>query len=116
MRHLKKGRKLSRKRGQRRALLKILAGQLVEKEKIITTEAKAKELRSFVERLISCGKKQNLAALRLLLRRLPKLAAYKIFHELSPRYLSRKGGYLQIIKQTKRRKHDASKMAMIKLI
>jgi len=116
VKHLKKGRKFGRKKGQRRALLRNLAVQLIEKEKIKVTEAKAKELRSLVERLISYGKKQNLAALRSLFQYLPRSAAYKLYYELAPRYLSRKGGYTQIIKESHLRRHDAAKMAIIKFV
>ncbi|MEK9194493.1 MAG: 50S ribosomal protein L17, partial [Patescibacteria group bacterium] len=113
MRHLKKGRKFGLKRGDRKAFLKVLANNLIRYEKILTTEARAKELRSFVERLITYGKRQNLTSLRALLEVLPKSSAYKVYHEISPRYLERKGGYTRIVKQSKRRTHDNSKMARI---
>lgn len=116
MRHLNKGRKLGLKRGPRKAFLRILAANLIQKEKITTTEARAKEIRPIVERFVSYGKKQNLAALRILTQKLPKAAAYKIYHEIAPRYLERKGGYTRIIKVAKRRTHDASKMAVIEFV
>ncbi len=116
MRHLKKGRKLGLKKGRRKAFLRILLGNLIQKEKILTTEARAKEIKSLVERLITYGKKQNLTGLRLLMNKLPKSSAYKVFHELAPRYADRKGGYTRIIKSGKPRKHDNSKMATIEFV
>lgn len=116
MRHQKKGRKLGLKKGPRKSFLRVLGANLVEHERLITTEARAKEVRSFVERLITYGKKQNLAGLRLLLKKLPRQAAYKIYHDLAIRYQSRKGGYTRIIKLGKRRTHDASKMARIEFV
>lgn len=116
MRHLKSGRKFHRKKGQRKALLKSLIANLVIREKIETTEAKAKEIKPMVERLITIAKKQNLAALRILLSRLNKKAAQKLYYQIAPRYLSRNGGYLRIIKAGKIRKNDGSKMAIIEFI
>lgn len=116
MRHLKRGRKLGLKRGPRKAFLRILLNNLIQKEKIVTTEARAKEIRPKIERLITFGKKQNFTALRFLTQRLPKGAAYKVYHELSPRYLNRKGGYTRIIKQAKARTRDGSRMAIIEFV
>jgi len=116
MRHLKKGKKFGLKTGQRKAFMRNLANNLIQQERITTTEARAKELRGFVERMVTHGKKQNLAALRLLMSRLPKDAAYKVYHDLAPRYEERKGGYTRVTKQTKRRVHDASKMATIEFV
>ncbi len=116
MRHLKKGKKFGLKTGPRRAFMRNLANNLIQHERIVTTEAKAKELRKFVERMVTHGKKQNLASLRLLTSRLPKAAAYKVYHDLSPRYAARSGGYTRVTKQAKRRVHDASKMAVIEFV
>jgi len=116
MRHLKKGRKFGRKRGQRKAFLKSLANNLISHGKILTTEERAKELKAFVERLITYGKRQNLASLRLILKKLPKSSAYKLYHEIAPRYLNRAGGYTRIIKLTKRRQSDGAKMAYIEFV
>jgi large subunit ribosomal protein L17 len=116
MRHRKKGKKFGLKRGRRKSFLKILAANLVTEEKIVTTEARAKEIRTFVERLITYGKKQNLAGLRLLLKKLPRVAAYKVYHELAPRYKERNGGYTRIIKIAKPRTHDGSKLARIEFV
>lgn len=116
MRHLKQGRKFHRERGQRNALLKGLASNLILKEKIETTEAKAKELRRFVERLVTIGKAQTLASLRILNARVPKVAAMKMYYQIAPRYKERKGGYTRIIKVGKKRKNDAAKMAIIEFV
>lgn len=116
MRHLVRGRKFGLKRGPRRAFMRALANNLVSYEKIVTTEARAKELRKFVERMITYGKKQNLTGLRLLLKHLPKSAAYKVYSDIAPRYADRKGGYTRIIKRAKLRVHDASKMATIQFV
>lgn len=116
MRHLKKGRKFGRKKGQRKAFLMALANNFIQKEKILTTEARAKELRPFVERLITYGKRQNLAGLRMLIKKLPKSSAYKVYYDISSRYHNRKGGYTRILKHTKTRKGDGAKMATIEFV
>lgn len=116
MRHGKKTKKFGLKTGPRRSFFRILANNLIQHEHIVTTEARAKALKSKVERLISHGKKQNISGLRLLLKQLPKTAAYKVYHEIAPRYIERKGGYTRIIKLSKPRKNDASKMVRLELV
>jgi large subunit ribosomal protein L17 len=116
MRHLKKGRKFHRGKGQRKAFLKNLAADLIIKEKIQTTEAKAKEIKTATEKLITIAKKQNLSALRILLSRINKKAAQKLYYQIAPRYAERRGGYLKIIKMTRVRKNDASKMAIVEFV
>mgnify|MGYP001619548329 CR=1 FL=1 len=116
MRHLNKGRKFHRKKGQRRAFLKGLAGNLILKEKITTTEMRGKELKSFVEKLVTLAKKQNLASLRLLISRLNKKSAQKLFYEIAPRYQNRRGGYLRVIKSGLRRQNDAARMAVVEFV
>lgn len=116
MRHLKRGRKFHRKKGQRKALFKSLLGNLITKEKILTTEAKAKELRPRLEKLLSIAKQENLTSLRILLRRLPKKSAQKLYYEIAPRYKNTRGGYLRIIKSIRPRKNDAAKMAMVEFV
>ncbi|MEK9154902.1 MAG: 50S ribosomal protein L17 [Patescibacteria group bacterium] len=116
MRHSKKGRKFHRKKGQRQALLKGLIGNLLIREKIEITEAKAKEIKPLAEKLITIAKKQNLPSMRILLSRLNKKSAQKLYYEIAPRYKSRKGGYLRIIKSVKVRKNDGSKLAIIELV
>lgn len=116
MRHLIKTRKLQRKRGQRRALLSTLAVSLIKHGKIRTTEAKAKELRPFVERLVTYGKRQDLPGLRRIMKYVPKVAAYKLYNEISPKYAERNGGYTRITKLAGKRVHDGADMATIEFV
>jgi large subunit ribosomal protein L17 len=115
MRKRKKGRKLSRKRDQRRALMKGLARELFLKEKIKTTLAKAKELRSFAEKFVERAKEKNLSNVRYLRSYFDKETVKKLFAEIGPRYKERKGGYARIIKLGQR-KSDGAEMAIIELI
>jgi len=116
MRHRKKGKILDRKIGPRKALLKNLAASLILYEKIRTTEAKAKEVRSVVEKLITIGKKNNLTTRRRLLAYLPtKNAVNKILEVLGPEYKDRKGGYTRIVKIGPR-KGDGAKMVQISFV
>jgi len=96
-------------------LLKILAGNLILKERIKTTIAKAKETAPLVEKIITRAKKQNLASRRILISMLSKKAATKAFKELGPRYLERKGGYTRIIKLGPRLS-DATEMVILELV
>ncbi len=99
MLHHKKGRTLGRKKGQRTALLRSLARSLVLQEGIVTTVAKAKELRPFVERLVTAGKQNTVASRRLIASRLGSApdAVIKIHGDLRERYATRAGGYTRII-------------------
>jgi len=115
MKHGKKNRKFGRKQGQRKALLKILAANLILAEKIKTTEAKAKGLQPFVEKLITKSKNNNLLSIRYLSRYLPEKIRKKIIEEIGPRYKERAGGYTRIIKLAPR-KTDSAKMAIIELV
>ena len=94
-----------------------LAGDLVRAGRIETTEARAKAVRSAVERLVTIAKRQNLAARRLILRRVydPKIAN-KIYEDLGPRYASRAGGYLRIVKLSKSRKRDGSRLVAVEFV
>ena len=99
MRHKKKGRKLGRKVGNRKALLMNLACQLITYKKIKTTDPKAKELRSFVEPLITLAKKNNLHSRRLVIKKIPKKSIVRIlFEEIAPIFSDRPGGYTRITK------------------
>ena len=99
MRHKKKGRKLGRKVGNRKALLRNLACQLILHKKIKTTDPKAKELRSFIEPLITLAKKDNLYARRLVIKKIPKKDIVRIlFEEIAPLFSTRPGGYTRITK------------------
>tara|TARA_Y100000590_G_C15614638_1_gene975248 strand:+ start:54 stop:452 length:399 start_codon:yes stop_codon:yes gene_type:complete len=99
MRHRKKGRKLGRKSGNRRALFMNLASQLIVHKRIKTTDAKAKELRSFIEPLITLAKKDDLHSRRMVIKKLPhKNIVKSLFKEIAPKYVERPGGYTRIIK------------------
>ena len=99
MRHRKKGRKLGRKAGNRRALLMNLAYQLITHKRIKTTDAKAKELRSYIEPLITLAKKNDLHSRRMVIKKLPHKNIVKLlFKEIAPRFVERPGGYTRIIK------------------
>lgn len=115
MRKRKRKRKFSRKRDQRKALLKGLATSLFLKEKIRTTEAKAKESRSIAEKFITRAKKGDLHSRRILLRSLSPQIVKKLINEIAPRYKERKGGYTRIIK-IGLRKTDKARMVIIELI
>lgn len=115
MKKRKKGRKLNRKRDPRKQLLVSLAGSLILKEKIKTTEAKAKEVSGFVEKQITKSKKETLAARRLLLKLFPEKIVKKFINEIGPRYKERKGGYTRIIKLGPRSR-DGARVAIIELV
>jgi len=116
MRHRTKGRILSRATAPRKHLLANLAQSIVLYEKVRTTEAKAKEVRSTVERMITSAKKPTLATRRLLMKKVPTEAAVKkLLEVLGPRYEKRAGGYTRITK-IGQRQGDAAKMVMIELV
>jgi len=120
MRHLKKGRKLGRIRKQRKALIKTMIGSLIMKEKIKTTEAKAKELKNKIDRIINkakqCSDKDKKAkAIRELNNLIPKMATDKLTGDFLGRFKSRKGGYVRVIKLS-RRLGDGAKMAIIEFV
>lgn len=115
MKHLKQGRKFSRKSGPRKALLKSLISALMLKEKIQTTEAKAKETQRLAEKFITRAKKGDLSSRRHLARYLSPKLVKKIVEEIAPKYKERKGGYTRIIKLGSR-KTDGAKMAIIELV
>ncbi|HEX9608890.1 MAG TPA: 50S ribosomal protein L17 [Candidatus Paceibacterota bacterium] len=117
MRHHKNTRTLGRSQNQRRALLRHLARSLILEERIQTTEAKAKELRPFVERLVTKSKHDTLSSRRLILERLGNetVATRKLFAVIGPRYQERAGGYTRITKLATA-KADARKMAQIEFV
>ena len=99
MRHKKKGRKLGRKVGNRKALLMNLACQLIMHNKIKTTHPKAKELRSFIEPLVTLAKKNNLHSRRLVIKKIPKKDVVRtLFEDIAPLFSNRPGGYTRITK------------------
>ena len=116
MRHKKTGRKLNRNSPQRGALMKGLAISIIEHESVRTTLAKAKEIRGFLEPLVTLAKKNTVANQRIAYARLQsKPAVAKLFDELGPRYTDRPGGYLRIIKRGYRA-GDKSPAAQIEFV
>lgn len=116
MKHGTSIRKLGRVKKQRTALLRSLAISLIKHDKIKTTEAKAKELRPFVEKLVTKGKKNSVASRRLVSSRLDNdIALKKMFDVISPKYKEREGGYTRIIKLPKRM-GDGGSMAIIEFV
>ncbi len=116
MRHKIAGRKLQRKSGHRAALLRNLAASLIKHEQILTTTPKAKELRPYVEKLITLAKKGGLSNRRLADARLKDDAQLtKLFEVLAERYKDRNGGYTRVIKAGFRAS-DAAPIAIIELV
>ena len=116
MRHGISGRKLNRKTNHRIALLKNLSKSLIEHEQITTTLPKAKDLRPFVEKLLTIGKKKDLNSRRRLFSYLrDENLVKKIIETLSPRYSNRNGGYTKIFKSGFRT-GDSAPMAVIELV
>jgi len=116
MRHQMKGRQLGRTRGHRRALFANMAAALVKHEQIVTTVAKAKDLRPIVEKLITLAKKGGLSNRRLAIARMRDEACVaKMFDVLAPRYEDRPGGYCRILKAGFR-KGDNAPLAVIELV
>jgi large subunit ribosomal protein L17 len=116
MRHRVKGRRLKRTSEQKLALMRGLAQALIERGAIETTEARAKELRPFVEKLITKAKSGTLHDRRLAGRHVQKREINdKLFTEIGPKFASRAGGYTRILK-TGHRKGDGAEMARIELV
>lgn len=116
MRHLVSGRKLNRSASHRRAMLSNLAVSILDKERVTTTLAKAKEVRSVVERLITYGKQGSLHAVRMAARRInDKAVLKKLFDDIAPSFKEREGGYTRIIK-IEDRKGDNAPMSIIELV
>ncbi len=131
MRHRNAGKKLSRTSAHRRALRRNLAGSLIEHGAVRTTRAKAKEVRPFVERLISIARQGTLHARRRVIALLGDRAMVdeedpnaladqtllqKLFREVAPRYADRPGGYTRIIHLPERRIGDASQQVLLQLV
>ncbi|MBD0317679.1 MAG: 50S ribosomal protein L17 [Thermoleophilia bacterium] len=116
MRHQRAGRKLGRDSAHRKALYANLAGALIEHGRIRTTEAKAKEVRPIVEKMITLGKRGDLAAHRQAVAFLrSKPVAHKLFAEVAPRFAERNGGYTRVVKLGPRA-GDAAPMAYLELV
>ena len=119
MRHLVKGRKLNRTASHRKSLMSNMSCSLIKYKRIVTTEQKAKELRSFIERLVTYAKKDSLHGRRLIMRKikgkLKKEISNILIHEIAPSYIDRNGGYTRIIKLTNR-KNDNANMSIIEFV
>jgi large subunit ribosomal protein L17 len=115
MRHHNANRKLSRVRKVRKALIFSLARSLVLYEKIETTEPKAKELRPFIEKLITKGKASTIVSRRVIGAKIGPKAAKILIDTLSKKYKNRNGGFTRITK-SKTRASDGSKMAIIEFV
>ena len=115
MKHLRKNRKFGRPADFRKSFLWNLISSLILKERIRTTEARAKEIRPMVEKVITRAKIDNLANRRLLLKKLNPKSLSKLFKDISPRLSARGGGYTRILK-IGYRKNDGAKMAIIEIL
>ena len=119
MRHQKRGRKFNRTASHRRAMMSNLASALVLHKRIRTTDAKGKELRGFVERLVTYAKKGDLHGRRLIQKRIQgknsKQIANILIHDIAPNYESRNGGYTRLIKISNR-KNDNASVSLIEFI
>ena len=116
MRHGNSGRKLNRTASHRKAMFANMAAALIKHEQIVTTLPKAKELRPYVEKLITLGKRGDLHARRQAYAALPdKVWAAKLFDVLGPRYQERQGGYIRVLKAGFRH-GDNAPMAVIEFV
>jgi large subunit ribosomal protein L17 len=116
MKHHDKNRTLGRNSTQRLALLRSLACSLIRDGRIQTTEAKAKELRPFIEKIVTHAKNDTVTKRRFVISKLnSETQAAKLFKDIAPKYVDQKGGYTRIVKLPIR-KSDASKMALIEFV
>ncbi len=117
MRHHNTKRKFGRDKNQRKALLNSLALNLIVRGKIKTTESKAKELRPFIEKLITKAKKGDMATRRIIISKLSNRTkeVKKLFEVIAPKYMDKKGGYTRVLKLGAR-KADGAPMAIIELV
>lgn len=116
MRHLKHGRKLNRDQGHRKALFRNMAIALFRHERIETTDAKAKDLRGYAERLISLGKKGDLHSRRIAAKKIHDAEILKkLFDDIAKRNDQRSGGYTRVLKSRFRR-GDCAPLSVIELV
>ncbi len=117
MRHKVAGNALGRTQSERKALLRTMAISLIKHGHIRTTRAKAKELRPFMEPIVTRAKVDTLTNRRIIAARIPHPATVKkLFSEIGPRYADRKGGYLRIIKVSGFRRGDAAVQAEVQWV
>ncbi|MBI3671554.1 50S ribosomal protein L17 [Candidatus Azambacteria bacterium] len=115
MRNLRKGRKFNREAGQRKAFVKSLITAFITNGKIKTTEARAKEIKPKIEKMVTRGKVKTVANVREIRRVLSEDLTKKLFDEISPKYEKRAGGYTRITK-LERRRSDGAKLAKIEFV
>jgi len=117
MRHHNTKRKFGRRKNQRNALLNSLALNLIVRGKIKTTEPKAKELKPFIEKLVTKAKKGDLSMRKLIVSKLSnrRREVKKLFEIIAPKYADKKGGYTRVLKLGAR-KSDGAKMAIIEFV
>ncbi len=117
MRHHNTKRKFGRTKNQKKALLNSLALNLIVRGKIKTTEPKAKELRPFIEKLITKAKKGDMATRRVIISKLSNRSreVKKLFEIIAPKYKDQKGGYTRVLKLGLR-KADGAPMALIEFV
>jgi large subunit ribosomal protein L17 len=117
MRHAKQRNKLSRDSAHRRSLMRNLSRELIEHERIRTSQAKAKAVKPEVEKLITLAKRGGLHARRQALSELgqDRFVVHKLFEEIAPRYAERPGGYTRIVKLGPRRS-DSTEMVFLELV
>ncbi len=117
MRHAKQRHKLSRDTAHRRSLLRNLSREVIQHERITTSQAKAKAVKPKVEKLITLAKRGDLHARRQALSELgqDKFVVHKLFEEVAPRYAERPGGYTRIVKLGPRRS-DSTEMVFLELV
>ena len=119
MRHHKRGRKFNRTASHRKAMMSNLASELIIHKRIQTTDAKGKELRGFVERLVSYAKKGGIHGRRLIQKKIQGTRAKQIanilIHDIAPTYEDRNGGYTRLIK-LKNRKNDNASISLIEFV
>ncbi len=113
MRHLNSGRKLNRTASHRKALFRNMVLSLIRHGRIMTTDAKAKELRRFAEKMVTLGKRGDLSARRMAFAFMQSRdAVKKLFDEIAPQFKERAGGYTRVIK-FERRRGDAAPLSVI---
>ena len=119
MRHQKRGRKFNRTASHRKAMMSNLASALIFHKRIQTTDAKGKELRGFIERLVTYAKKGDLHGRRLIQKRIQgknsKKIANILIHDIAPNYENRNGGYTRLVK-INNRKNDNAPVSLIEFV